>query len=176
MIDIKLKGRKDESILPDWLGRGQDLFETIQIIKGKKINKGFLVTDTDFKFGEAFSYPIIFEIKSTKADIESSGIAFRIGEEVEAAKKTIDESFIIPVLCRVLRPNNFVNFFADVVEKDVDFAFYINKTPKEFRDIKIYRLNEIQKIIFDEHLILEITEVLDKRTNVQSTSGGLNKF
>jgi hypothetical protein len=150
-------------ILPDWLGSGHDLFGTIQIIKGKTIAKGYLEIDFDFKFSEAFNYPIIFELKNINADIEAYAIAFRINDEKGPAQKAIEESVIAPKVCSILRRNDFVKFFADVVEKNIDFALYINKTPGKFKDIKIYSLTEDQKIIFNEKLVLAITEVLDRR-------------
>lgn len=164
MINIKGKDDKKDIMLPDWLGSGHDLFGTIQIMKGKKIDKGFLEIDFDFKFSETFNYPIIFEIKSINSDIEASAVAFRIDEGKDAEKKSIEENVIAPKVCSTLRRRDFIKFFADVVEKNIDFALYINKMPKKFTGIKIYSLDEKQKFVFDEHLALAITDILDHRT------------
>jgi hypothetical protein len=163
MSPSKEKNNKKDTALPDWLSSGQDLFGTIQIIRGKSIQKGFLEIDFDFKFSETFNYPIIFEIKSSNADIVADAIAFRIDGEIDPARKAIEESIIAPKICSTLRKNDFINFFADVVEKDVNFALYINKMPEKFKDIKIYNLSETQKIVFNDRFIFAITEALDKR-------------
>ncbi len=163
MISSQAQDNMRKIILPDWLGSGQDLFGTIQIMQGKKIEKGFLEIDFDFKFSETFNYPIIFEIKSRNSNIEAYAIAFRIGEGKGDAHRVIEEQFIAPKVCSSLRLDDFIKFFADVVEKDIDFALYINRTPEKFKKIKIYALDEKQKIVFDQRLILSITEILDQR-------------
>lgn len=150
-------------ILPDWLGSGQDLFGTIQIMKGKKITRGFLEIDFDFKFSETFNYPIIFAIKSANSNVETYGLAFIIDREIDPAQRAIEENIIAPRVCSSLRHNDFIEFFADVIEKDVDFALYLNKTPRKFRSIKIFKLTEQQKIVLDERLAFAIADELDKR-------------
>ena len=167
MVDTK-NNRYGSVILPDWLGSGHDLFGTIQIIKGKKIQRGFLEIDFEFKFSEKFNYPIVFEIKSVNSDIEAYAVAFQIDGDIEPATRAIEENIIAPRVCRTLRRSDFVKFFAEVVANDVDFALYINKVPKKFKDIKLYNLTEEQKIILNERLIMEITEVLDREHSVQN--------
>lgn len=160
MSDInKTKG----VILPDWLGSGEDLFGTIQIMQGKQINNGFLEIDFDFKFSESFNYPIVFEIKNVEANIEAFGIAFRIDREADPSQRVIEENIIAPKVCSSLRRDDFIKFFADVVEKNVDFALYLNKTPRRFRSIKFFKLSDEQKIIFNQKLMLAIADVVDKR-------------
>lgn len=149
-------------ILPDWLGSGQDLFGTIQIMQGKQITDGFLEIDFDFKFSETFNYPIIFKIKSADAHIEAFGIAFRIDREADPAQRVIEENIIAPKVCDSLRHDDFIRFFAEVVEKNVDFALYLNKTPRRFEGIRFFKLSDAQRIIFDEKLMLAIADVVDK--------------
>ena len=150
-------------ILPDWLGSGQDLFGTIQIMQGKQVANGFLEIDFDFKFSETFNYPIVFEIKSVKANIEAFAIAFRIDRDADPAQRVIEENIIAPKVCDSLRQDDFIGFFAEVVEKNVDFALYLNKTPRRFASIKFFKLSDAQKIIFDEKLMFAIADVVDKR-------------
>ena len=156
-------GKMKNVVLPDWLGSGQDLFGTIQIMKGKKITRGFLEIDSDFKFSETFNYPVVFEIESANFGIEAYGIAFRIDRKIGSAQRAIEENIIAPKVCSSLRHDDFIEFFADVIERDVDFALYLNKTPKKFKNIKIFKLTEQQRIVFDERLAFAIVEVLDKR-------------
>ena len=150
-------------ILPDWLGSGQDLFGTIQIMQGKQITNGFLEIDFDFKFSETFNYPIVFKIKSVKAHIEAFSIAFRIDRDADPAQRVIEENIIAPKVCDSLRYDDFVRFFAEVVEKNVDFALYLNKTPRRFESIKFYKLSGTQRLIFDEKLMLAIADIVSKR-------------
>lgn len=164
MTDVSDVDKTKNVILPDWLGSGQDLFGTIQIMRGKQIKRGFLELDFDFKFSETFNYPIVFEIKSLESDIEAYGIAFRIDREADPAQRAIEENIIAPKVCSSLRRDDFIKFFADVVSKNVDFALYLNKTPRRFKNIKFFKLNEEQKIVLNERLMLAISEELDKRT------------
>ncbi len=150
-------------ILPDWLGSGQDLFGTIQIMKGKQIARGFLEIDFDFRFSESFNYPIVFEIRSVHSNLEAFGIAFRIDREADPAQRAIEENIIAPKVCSSLRLDDFIKFFADVVEKNVDFAIYLNKAPRRFKNIKFFKLSEEQKIVLNERLMIAITEAVDRR-------------
>ncbi len=165
---------KDKITLPDWLSSGQDLFGTIQIIKGKKIELGYLEIDSEFTFSGTFNYPIIFIIRSSNSDIEADAIAFKIDKDKDTTQRAIEEHIIAPRVCNILRRDDFLQFFADVVEKDIDFALYLNKTPEKFKDLRIYKLNENQKIVFNERLILAITEVLDQRRANTESDQGLN--
>jgi hypothetical protein len=158
----KMKG----VVLPDWLGSGQDLFGTIQIMKGKQITRGFLELDFDFKFSETFNYPIVFEIKNLGADIEAFGIAFRIDREADPAQRFIEENIIAPKVCNSLRKIDFVNFFAEVIDKNVDFALYLDKTPRRFEGIRFIKLNSEQILVFDEKMMFAISEALDRKKNV----------
>jgi hypothetical protein len=153
-------------MLPDWLSSGQDLFGTLQIIRGKQIDQGYLEVDFDFRFSDTFNYPIIFNIRSMNGDIEAYAISFRIRDEKDVAERVIDERFIAPKVASILTINDFIGFFADVVQKDIDFALYINKTPEKFKKLNVYQLNPKQRIVFNEHFIMAITEVLDRRLQV----------
>jgi len=151
-------------VLPDWLGSGQDLFGTIQIIKGKLIKNGYLEMDTDFRFSDAFNYPIVFRIRSIDGDIEIYAISFRINSGISGAARAIEEKIIAPKVCETITKQDLIQFFADIVQYDIDFALYINEVPRKFRDIMEFQLNDNQRMILNERLIMRITVVLDERT------------
>ncbi len=158
-----LKQMRSKVILPDWLGSGQDLFGTLQIIKGKSINRGFLEVDYDLNFNDAFNYPVVFEIKSEAGEVISEAIAFRIDGNIDPSSRMIEEKIIAPKVCNALKLDDFILFLAIVVEKNVDFALYLNKTPKKITNLKFYKLNPKQKILFNDRLIMQIAAVLDQR-------------
>jgi hypothetical protein len=151
-------------ILPDWLGSGQDLFGTIQIIKGKMIESGYLEVDSDFRFSDAFNYPIVFRIRSLNGEIEIYAISFRVNGDISAAARVIEERIIVPNVCKTITKQDLITFLADVVQRNVDFALYINKTPKKFKNITVCELGSDQRIILNDRLIMQITVVLDERT------------
>ena len=156
--------RTGRVVLPDWLGSGQDLFGTIQIIKGKQIKNGYLEMDTDFRFSDTFNYPIVFRVRSHEGDIEIYGVSFRINGNMNGAARAIEERIIAPKVCATITKQDFIEFFADVILQDIDFALYINKVPKKFKGIKVFELQDNQRIILNERLIMQITLVLDQRT------------
>lgn len=156
-----------DGILPDWLGSGEDLFATIQIIQGKNISIGFLEIDHNFKFSAEFNYPVILTLKSISADIACDTVAFRI-EGVTPDKRLIEESFVAPSVVRTLTHQDLVSFFAEIVVKDVTFALFLNKRPRRFRDLRFWPLTETQKIVLNEHFVFEIMEVLDQQRAVQA--------
>ncbi|MEO0141961.1 MAG: hypothetical protein ABIL70_00900 [candidate division WOR-3 bacterium] len=147
--------------LPDWLGSGQDLFDTIQILKGKKIEQGFMEIDYNFKFSEKFSYPVVFELKTLEGDVVIDRIAFRVSGEKDDKQRKIEETIIIPGVIRTLTREDFIKFFAEVIKKDIDFALYLNESPKKFSGLKFRELKEGQKIVLNEQLIIEIMAQLE---------------
>ena len=151
-------------VLPDWLGSGQDLFGTIQIIKGKRIANGYLEMDSDFRFSTAFNYPIVFVLRSRDADIEIYAISFRINGDITSAARAIEERIILPKVCKTVAKDDMIKFFADIIQRDIDFALYINKTPKKFKNLTICELNDDQRIILDDRFLMQITMVLDELT------------
>jgi hypothetical protein len=153
--------------LPDWLGSGEDLFATIQIIQSKNINIGFLEIDYNFKFSNEFNYPVIFTLKTIGVDIVADCIAFRIDEK-DPNKRMIEENFVAPSVSRILTHHDFIKFFADVVRDDITFALYIDNRPRKFRDLRFCPLTEKQKITLNERLSFEIMECLDRQRAVQS--------
>jgi len=161
---------RDLITLPDWLGSGEDLFGTIHIMQSKKIDKGILEIDDSFRFSEKFKYPIVFTIKSVENLIVAEGIAFRLHEEKDKSKRTIEESIIVPSVCRMLELSDFVEFFAHIVKEDVSFALYLNKIPARFKNLKIYELKNNQIIVFNDKLIMKIMAVLDKDKAGQTLS------
>ncbi|OPX17883.1 hypothetical protein BXT86_04090 [candidate division WOR-3 bacterium 4484_100] len=88
---------KDKITLPDWLSSGQDLFGTIQIIKGKKIELGYLEIDSEFTFSGTFNYPIIFIIRSSNSDIEADAIAFKIDKDKDTTQRAFNERLILAI-------------------------------------------------------------------------------
>ena len=155
---------RSKVVLPDWLGSGQDLFGTLQIIKGKSIARGFLEIDYDFNFNDAFNYPVVFEIKSEEGEVVSDAIAFRIDGDIEPSSLIIEEKIIAPKVCSALKLEDFIQFLATVVEKNLDFALYLNKAPQKILNLKFHRLNPDQKVVFNDRLIMHIAGVLDQRT------------
>jgi len=156
-----------DGVLPDWLGSGEDLFATIQIIQGKNISIGFLEIDYNFKFSTEFNYPVILTLKSINADIACDTVAFRI-EGVPANKKMIEENFVAPSVTHSLTHQDLVSFFAEIVIKDITFALYLNKRPRRFRDLRFCPLTEKQKIVLNGRFVFEIMEVLDRERAVQA--------
>ena len=73
-------------------------------------------------------------MKTIDSDIVVSAIAFRINGNIDQATKSIEENIIAPKVCKSLQRRDFVEFFADIIEKNVDFALYLNKIPKKFKD------------------------------------------
>lgn len=154
-------------ILPDWLGSGEDLFATIQIIQGKKINVGFLEIDHNFKFSTEFNYPAVLTIKTINQDITCDTIAFRI-DAATPERRMIEENFVAPSVIHSLTHQDLVSFFADIVLKDITFALFLNQHPHRFLDLKFFPLTEDQKIILNDRFVFEIMAVLDKPRTAQS--------
>jgi hypothetical protein len=153
--------------LPDWLGSGEDLFGTIHIIQSKKIDKGYLEIDYNFKFTDKFRYPVVFTIKSIESLIVADGIGFRVHLQKDKSKKSIDEKITIPSMCKILKLDDFIDFFAQVVKNDVAFALYLEQ-PEKFKDLKVYELKSSQIIVFNDKLSMKIMNVLDKEKAGQS--------
>uniref|UniRef100_A0A7C4XE06 Uncharacterized protein n=1 Tax=candidate division WOR-3 bacterium TaxID=2052148 RepID=A0A7C4XE06_UNCW3 len=147
--------------LPDWLGSGQDFFDTIQILKGKKINDGYMEMDYNFKFSDKFSYPVVFKIRNLEGDVVIDHIAFRVWGGKDDKQRKIEETITIPSVIRTLRRKDLINFFAEVIRNDIDFVLYLEEMPKKFRGVKFYELKENQKIVFNEKLIMEIMSCLE---------------
>jgi len=152
---------KDHLQLPDWLGSGEDLFGTIHIIQSKMIDKGYLEIDYNFKFTAKFRYPVVFTIKSIESLIVADGIGFRVDLQKDRSKKAIDEKITIPSICKILKLDDFIDFFAQVVKNDVTFALYLEQ-PEKFKDLKVYELKSNQIIVFNDKLSMKIMTVLDK--------------
>jgi hypothetical protein len=120
--------------------------------------------DSAFRFSDAFNYPIVFKIRSQNGDIEIYALAFRINGDISSAARAIEERIIVPEVCKTITKQDMVKFLADVVQRNVDFALYINKTPRRFKNIAVCDLEGDQRIILNERLIMQITVVLDERT------------
>ena len=151
-----------EAISPSWSGSGDDLFDTIQVLKNREIHDGYFEIDIVFKFSDTFKYPLVFEIKSSDSVVESIAIAFYIPKK-DKTKWIIEERIIVPEVCEAITREDFIKYFADIVEKDGNFAVYIDKKPTEYEKLRFHTLTDEQKVVFNEHLFMAIIKVLDER-------------
>lgn len=156
------KNSATEAISPSWSGSGDDLFDTIQVLKNREIHDGYFEIDIVFKFSDTFKYPLVFEIKSSDSVVESIAIAFNVSEK-DKTKWVIEERIIVPEVCEAITREDFIKYFADIVEKDGNFAVYIDKKPTEYEKLKFHNLTDEQKVVFNEHLFMAIIKVLDER-------------
>jgi hypothetical protein len=156
------KNSATETISPSWSGSDGDLFDTIQVLKNREIHDGYFEIDIVFKFSDTFKYPLVFEIKSSDSVVESIAIAFNISEK-DKTKWAIEERIIVPEVCEIITREDFIKYFADIVEKDGNFAVYIDKKPTEYEKLKFHTLTDEQKVVFNEHLFMAIIKVLDER-------------
>jgi len=156
------KNSVTEAISPSWSGSGDDLFDTIQVLKNREIHDGYFGIDIVFKFSDTFKYPLVFEIKSSDSVVESIAIAFNIPKK-DKTKWAIEERIIVPEVCEAITREDFIKYFADIVEKDGNFAVYIDKKPTEYEKLKFHTLTDEQKVVFNEHLLMAIIKVLDER-------------
>ncbi|MCK4250854.1 hypothetical protein KAX97_05375 [candidate division WOR-3 bacterium] len=152
---------------PDWQGRGSELLSTIQTVKDKVVHSGFLEIEIPYEFSNTFRYPVVIEVKSSGPVIESFAIAFKIDDEMGATKSTIEKNIIVPEVLNTFKRDDFINYLSDIVEKQSKLAFYLNKKPAKFKNLKFHKLAEKQKIIFNEFLIMAIEKVLEKRKSVK---------
>jgi hypothetical protein len=152
---------------PDWQGNGSELLGTIQTVKDKVVSNGFLEIELPYEFSNTFRYPVVIEVKSSGPIIESVAIAFKIDDEMGAAKSTIEKNIIVPEVLNVFKRDDFINYLADIVEKQSKLAFYLNKKPAKFKKLKFYKLIDKQKIVFNEFLIIAIEKVLEERKSVK---------
>ena len=156
------KNSATEVISPSWSGSGDDLFDTIQVLTNREIHDGYFEIDIVFKFSDTFKYPLVFEIKSSDSVVESIAIAFNIPKK-DKTKWTIEERIIVPEVCKTITREDFIKYFADIVEKDGNFAVYIDRKPPEYKKLKFHNLTDEQKVVFNEHLFMAIIKVLDER-------------
>lgn len=50
---------------PDWQGNGSELLGTIQTVKNKVVDSGFLEIELLYEFSNTFRYPVVTEVKSS---------------------------------------------------------------------------------------------------------------
>lgn len=50
---------------PDCQGNGSELLGTIQTVKNKVVNSGFLEIELLYEFSNTFRYPVVTEVKSS---------------------------------------------------------------------------------------------------------------
>lgn len=149
------KNSATETISPSWSGSGDNLFDTIQVLKNREIHDGYLEIDIAFRFSDTFKYLLVFEMKSSDSVVESIAIAFNIPEK-DKTKWAIEERIIVPEVCETITREDFIKYFADIVEKDGNFAVYIDKKPTEYEKLKFHTLTDKQKVVFNEHLLMAI--------------------
>ena len=164
---IDSKSVNDTTKEPDWQGNGSELLGRIQTVKDKVVSNGFLEIELPYEFSNTFRYPVVIEVQSSGPVIESFAIAFKIDDEMGATKSTIEKNIIVPEVLTTLKRDDFINYLSDIVEKQSKLAFYLNKKPAKFKNLKFHKLAEKQKIIFNEFLIMAIEKVLEKRKSVK---------
>jgi hypothetical protein len=148
---------------PDWQGSGSELLNTIRRVKDKMVRRGFLEIDLPYEFSDTFRYSVVIEVESSGSVIESVAIAFRIDKDMDATKSAIEESVIVPEVLSTFTRDNLMNYFADIVEKQSRLAFYLNRKPRKFENLKFYELTNEQKVVFNEFLVMAIEKVLIER-------------
>jgi len=165
IIDSKSVNNTTEE--PNWQGKGSELLSTIQTVKDKVVHSGFLEIEIPYEFSNTFRYPVVIEVKSSGPVIESVAIAFKIGNGMSVTKSTIEKNIIVPEVLNAFKRDDFINYLADIVEKQSKLAFYLNKKPAKFKNLKFHKLVEKQKIVFNEFLIMAIEKVLEKRKSAK---------
>lgn len=146
----------------NWSGSGDDLFITIQIIKDKEFHDGYFETDLLFKFNDKFKYPIVFELKSSDSAVELTAIAFDISN-IGKREQMIEQNIIVPKVCKTIVKDNFIDYFASIIEENSNFSIYIDNKLAKFDKLRFHSLTDEQKIVFNEHLAMAIAQLLDKR-------------
>jgi hypothetical protein len=164
------KNTEQESFESDMSGRGNDLLDTIQMIQNKQIHEGYFEAEIVLKHSATFGYPVVFKIQGSGSNLETIAIAFDISQP-DKTKQLVEEKFIVPQVCKNIKRDSIVDYFADIVEKDGNFALYINKRPLECGNLTFYRMTDNQKIIFNEHLVMLIIKILDERKKIKQTHG-----
>jgi hypothetical protein len=156
------KNDVEKTSTANWSGSGDDLLDTIQIIKDKKIHDGYFETDFLFKFNDKFKYPLVFELRSSDSAVELTAIAFDTSN-ISKREQMIEQNIIVPKVCKLLLRDNFIDYFAGIIEENSNFSIYIDKKPAKFEKLRFHNLTDAQKIVFNEHLVMAIVQLLDKR-------------
>jgi len=162
------KGEKEKPE-PDISGKGKDFLDTIQVLQNKEIHEGYLEAELHFRFGSAFCYPLIFKIQGMSAVPETIALAFDISQ-TDKTKQLVEEKLIVPRVCRNMTRDQVVEYLADIVETNSFFAFYLHKQPRTYEKLKFYPMIENQKIVFNEHLVMAIIKILDRRKRIRQTN------
>ena len=169
-MDMDKKNTEKESPEPDMSGRGSDLLDTIQMIQDKEIHEGYFEAEIVFKHSATFGYPAVFKIQGSGSSLETIAIAFDTSQP-DKTKQLVEDKFIVPQICKNITRDSIVDYFADIIEKDGNFALYINKRPSECENLTFYRMTDNQKVIFNEHLVMLIIKILDERKRIKQTHG-----
>jgi hypothetical protein len=156
------KNSETEKIEPDISGKGNDFLDTIQILQNKEIQDGYLEAKLHFSFSAAFSYPVVFRLQSTGMMTATTALAFDISQS-DKTKQRVEEKFIVPQVCKKVTRDSILHYLASIVEKDIPFALFLHRKQLAYGKLTFYPLTDTQKIVFSEHLVMKIIEIVDKR-------------
>jgi hypothetical protein len=156
------KNDVEKTCTASWSGSGDDLFDTIQIIKDKEFHDGYFETDVVFKFSDKFKYPLVLELKSSDSAVELTAIAFDISN-IGKREQMIEQNIIVPKVCKIIVRDNFIDYFASIIEENGNFSIYIDNKPAKFEKLRFHSLTDAQKIVFNEHLVMAIAQLLDRK-------------
>ncbi|MGB3479996.1 MAG: hypothetical protein WBB67_12670 [bacterium] len=164
------RNTEKENPEPDMSGRGSDLLDTMQMIQNKQIHEGYFEAEIVLKHSATFGYPVVFKIQDSGSSLETIAITFDTSQP-DKTKQLVEEKFIVPQVCKNMTRDSIVDYFTDIVEKDGNFALYINKRPLECENLTFYRMTDDQKVIFSEYLVMRIIKILDERKRIKQTHG-----
>lgn len=154
-------------IKPDMSGRGKEFLDMIQMLQHKEVTEGYLGINRCFRFSAAFSYPVIFRLQSTGTWTQITAMGFDVTQH-DKTKQLVEEKFIVPKVCRKITRDSIVYYFADVIEHDSCFALYLHEKPSVYRKILFHGLIDDQELVFDEHLVMAVMEILDNRKSTSA--------
>jgi hypothetical protein len=132
------------------------------VIQNKKIQQGYFHAELLLRYGVAFKYPAVFEIRGSGSVLETTAIAFDITQK-DKTKQLVEEKLIVPKVCKNLCRDDLLWYLADIVRKESNFVLYVSEKPHKYDHLRFYALTENQRLVFNEHMILAIIQLLDAR-------------
>lgn len=57
-----------------------------------------------------------------------------------SGKIFIAKKLIVPKVCAAITREDFINYLANVVEKDINFTFYVDRKPSKFEKLIFHGL------------------------------------
>lgn len=156
---------KRSNCQPDISGNGSDLLNIVQVLQSKIIHEGYFQTDFLLKFSATFEYPAVFKLRSSGSILGTSAIAFDVKQK-DKTKQLVEEKLIVPKVCKNITRDSLLCYLADVVEKNMNFVFYLSNKPSEYDTLTFYLIEENQNIVFTGHMIMAVIRILDERKNL----------